>query len=130
MKVVSRVIHRSVKSSVSKEKQNTKLLAVCSAQLGAGRVLDPVIVFSGKNLQSTWRGDRALPATYGISENGWMTTEVFAEWFTQFTALITEELMEELAWSINTPQKTVYHQRKMRTMLQPLIPCQWHPRHR
>ena len=61
---------------------------VCST---AGRVLDPLIVFSGRNLQSTWRCDKALPGMfYGVSENGWMTTGVFAEWFNKFVALVTE----------------------------------------
>ena len=61
---------------------------MCNA---AGRVLDPLIVVAGKNLQSTWRGDRALPGTfYGISQSGWMTTEVFAEWLEKFTALVKE----------------------------------------
>ena len=33
----------------------------------------------------------ALPGTlYGISENGWMTSEVFSEWFHQFCDLVTE----------------------------------------
>ena len=69
-------------------RENTTTIAVCSA---AGRVLDPLIVFSGKNLQSSWRGDKALPKTYyGISENGWMTTELFAEWFALFTKEVTE----------------------------------------
>ena len=27
---------------------------------------------------------------YGVSENGWMTTGVFAEWFNKFVALVTE----------------------------------------
>ena len=50
-------------------------------------LLDPVIVFIGKNLQSTWRGDKALPNTmYGVSENGWMTTELLETWFSKFAA--------------------------------------------
>lgn len=58
-------------------RDNTTTSAVCNA---AGRVLDPLIVFAGKNLQSTWRGDRALPETfYGISQSSWMTTEVFGK---------------------------------------------------
>ena len=87
-KVVSVKGKTAYKITCGAGRENTTTLAVCNA---AGRVLDPLIVFSGKNLQSTWQGDRALPDTfYGISENGWMTTEVFAEWFAQFTALVTE----------------------------------------
>ena len=42
-------------------------------------------------MQSTWRGDNALAGTfYGISESGWMTSDVFAEWFERFCKLVTE----------------------------------------
>eukprot|EP00795_Rhopilema_esculentum_P009817 gene9817-18388_t len=69
-------------------KENTTTLAVCNA---AGRALDPLVVFSGKNLQSTWRGERALKDTwYGVSENGWMTSELFASWFDWFAIKVTE----------------------------------------
>ena len=50
------------KVTCSAGRENTTTLAVCSA---AGRVLDPHIVFSGENLQSSWRGgDKSLPKTY------------------------------------------------------------------
>ena len=53
--------------------------------------LDPLIIFSGKNLQSTWRGKHTLPNTcFGVSPNGWMTTDIFYEWFVQFTSEVTE----------------------------------------
>ena len=33
--------------------------------------MDPLIIFKGKHMQSTWFGDKALPGTfYGKSENG------------------------------------------------------------
>jgi len=49
-------------------RENITVLAVCNA---AGIALDPLIIFKGKNMQSTWIGDRALPRTYyGKSENG------------------------------------------------------------
>ena len=63
-------------------RENTTVLGVCN---GAGRCLDPLIIFQGKNLQSTWRGNKALPKTfYSVSEKGWMTTGIFADWFKQF----------------------------------------------
>lgn len=69
-------------------RENTPTLAVCNA---AGRVLDPLILFAGKNLQSTWRGEKALKDTwYGISPTGWMTTEVFSEWFKLFCETVKE----------------------------------------
>ena len=87
-KVVSVKGEVAYKVTCGAGRENTTTLAVCSA---AGRVLDPLIVFSGKNLQSSWGGDKALPNTYyGISENGWMTTELFAEWFELFTKEVTD----------------------------------------
>ena len=57
----------------------------------AGRVLDPLIIFAGKNFQSTWKGEEALPNTmYGISSNGWMTTGMFFEWFQKFAEPVEE----------------------------------------
>ena len=69
-------------------RENISTLAACSA---SGRALDPLIIFSGKNFQSTWKGETPLPNTmYGISDNGWMTTQIFLEWFTKFTEEVTE----------------------------------------
>ena len=42
-------------------------------------------------MQSTWKPQKALPNTfYGRSESGWMTTEIFNEWFNKFCALVKE----------------------------------------
>ena len=63
------------------------VLAVCNV---AGKALDPLIVFTGKSFQSTWRGANALPNTYyTVSETGWMTSKIFFHWFTKFTKEIT-----------------------------------------
>ena len=54
-------------------KENITVLAVCSA---TGIALDPLIIFKGKHMQTTWYGDEALPNMfYGKSENGeaWKT---------------------------------------------------------
>ena len=63
-------------------------MAVCNA---AGKALDPVIIFGGKNMQSTWKSDKALPKTYyRRSDNGWMTTEIFLGWFQKFSEEVKE----------------------------------------
>ena len=49
-------------------RENITVLAVSSA---AGIALDPLIIFKGKHMQTTWYGDKALPNMfYGKSENG------------------------------------------------------------
>ena len=69
-------------------RENTTTLAVANA---AGKALPPLIVFQGKNCQSTWRSENCIPGTwYGCSENGWMTTELFAEWFREFCEKVNE----------------------------------------
>lgn len=69
-------------------RENITVLATCSA---SGRAFDPLILFAGKNFQSTWKGSTALPNTmYGISDNGWMTTDVFGDWFEQFIEYVKE----------------------------------------
>ena len=42
-------------------RENQTVLAVCSAE---GKALDPLIVFKGQNLQSTWLGKESLKGTY------------------------------------------------------------------
>ena len=90
-KVVSVKGKTAYKITCGARRENISTLAVVNA---AGRVLSHLIIFGGKNMQSTWRGSNALPGTlYGISENGWMTSEVFSEWFHQFCDLVTERLL-------------------------------------
>ena len=69
-------------------RENTTTLAVASA---TGRVLDPLIIFTGKNFQSTSKESNALLNTfYAVSESGWMTNEIFAMWFDLFRWHVTE----------------------------------------
>ena len=50
-------------------RENITTLAVCNAP---GKVLDLLTIFEGKNFQSYWHGDMALPNTsYEITVNGW-----------------------------------------------------------
>ena len=77
------------KTTPDARRENHTVLATCSA---AGRALDPLILFKGKNFQSTWIGEKSLPKTmYGISDNGWMTTVVFNDWFIEFSKEVKEQ---------------------------------------
>ena len=68
-------------------KENITTLTLCSA---AGDVLEPVVIFPGKNFKSTWKGVKALPETcYGLSDNGWMTSDVF-DWFQLLVKRVTK----------------------------------------
>ena len=88
IKVVSAKGETAYRVTAGAGRENTTTLAVANA---AGKALPPLIVFQGKNFQSTWRGENALPGTwYGCSETGWMTTELFAEWFNVFCKTVKE----------------------------------------
>ena len=54
---------------------------VCASR----KVLDTLIIFQGKKFRSSWREDMALPNNfYEVAVNGWMETDVFADWFDAF----------------------------------------------
>ena len=81
-KTVGPVGSKTVRVTCGPNRENITVLAVCSAN---GNALDPLVIFKGKNLQSTWRGKKGLPDTfYGVSDSGWMTTKIFNDWFQHF----------------------------------------------
>ena len=87
-KVISVRGEVAYKTTWGASRENNSTLAACNA---AGRALDPLIIFTGKNFQSTWRGKKTLPnTTYGVSQNGWMDTEIFYQWFVEFTKQVEE----------------------------------------
>ena len=58
----------------------------------SGHVLDLLIIVTGKNFQSTWKGSNALPNTfYAVSESGWMTTKIFDVGFDLFRQHVKEK---------------------------------------
>lgn len=63
-------------------RENTSVLACVNA---AGDKMPPFVIFKGKNLWDTWipsTGDWPNTA-YTASQNGWMTSELFLNWFTR-----------------------------------------------
>ena len=87
-KVISPIGETAYKITWGAGRENISTLAAVSA---SGRALDALIIFSGKNFQSTWKGNKSLPNTmFGVSSQGWMDTEVFLEWFNRFLVQVTE----------------------------------------
>lgn len=69
-------------------RESTTVMAAISAY---GDLLPPLIVFKGKNLQSTWKGSAAYPGTlYAVQESGWMATAIFNSWFDSFTNTVKQ----------------------------------------
>ena len=59
---------RALKQRPGTVRENITVFGECSA---AGTALDPLVIFQGKNVQSTWFEDEALPKTfYRKSESG------------------------------------------------------------
>ena len=51
--------------------------------------MDPLIIFKGKNLKSTWLGKETLNDTYYVvSENDWMKTLILHDCFQKFVCKV------------------------------------------
>lgn len=77
---------KTVRITHGANRENITVLATCCAD---GTALPPLIVFKGKKMQTTWRGDNALPGTqYAVTDSGWMTTSVFEDFFESFVEVV------------------------------------------
>ena len=73
---------KTVRLTHGASRENITVLAICCAD---GSCFDPLIVFKGKKMQSNWCGEEALPGVqYAVSENGWMTSGIFEDFFKTF----------------------------------------------
>ena len=65
-------------------RMNITVLATCCAD---GTAKAPLIIYKGQRVQSSWIGtDPLLGTQYSASENGWMTTKIFENFFEKFVA--------------------------------------------
>ena len=63
----------------------------------SGKVIDPVVIFTGKSFQSSWKGKSLLPnTTYGEFDNGWMIKQVLHQWFEIFCSQATKRPLLQL----------------------------------
>ena len=61
--------------------ENITVFGVCSA---AGVVMDPLIIYKAKNMQSSWYGDKALPNTYYEKSENSRSIEILCNVFDLF----------------------------------------------
>lgn len=88
IKLLSGVGQKAHRTQEGTGRDNTTVLACCNAD---GLVTPPLIIFQGANLWSTWKGEKDLPGTfYACSQNGWMTSEIFHDYFKQFCKTVKE----------------------------------------
>ena len=88
IKYVSGIGQKAHRTQEGTGRENTTVLGCCNV---AGIGLAPLIIFQGANLWSSWKGPNDLPGTfYACSEKGWMTSEVFNDFFIKFCNEIKE----------------------------------------
>ena len=93
-KVVSLKGQKTMQIVTGSDRDNTTVLAAVSA---SGAVLPPLIIFQGKQVQTTWRPSTAAnhqcyPWIYA-NEKGWMKSDIFSKWFCEWesrTRIITK----------------------------------------
>ena len=56
-------------------------VAVLSCVNAAGTALPPVVIFKRKTLNQELANGEVSGTLYGVSENGWITQQLFKEWF-------------------------------------------------
>ena len=67
------------------DRDNTTILAVVS---GSGETLPPLIIFQGKQIQTSWLPSRKPDHTFYpwiyANEKGWMKSDIFYKWFVEW----------------------------------------------
>ena len=48
-----------------------------------GQVIPPMVIFDAKNLNHHWTADEIPGTKYGLSEKGWITSELFEGWLVE-----------------------------------------------
>ena len=71
---------KKVRQCTSGTKTQITILACANA---AGQAIPPMVVFAGKYFNSSLSKGEVPATLYGMSQNGWMDQELFAEWFLQ-----------------------------------------------
>lgn len=78
-------VHRTIMGS---GKENTTVMACCSAD---GDLLPPMIIYKGEKLWTSWKAENDIPGTmYAVSRKGYITTEIFHDYFVKFCSTIKE----------------------------------------
>ena len=60
---------------------NKTQITILGCANGAGQSIPPMVVFTGKNFNHMLSKGEVPGTLYGMSPNGWMDQELFAEWF-------------------------------------------------
>ena len=90
--ITKRAFKKPVQVIPGSGKEQFTILALASAT----QHYPPFVVFAGKNLYDVWMAGGPDGALYGTSENGWMDTNLFTNWFKQGFLKWTKDLPRPL----------------------------------
>ena len=48
-----------------------------------GQAIPPMIIYGGKNLNHSWTKHEVPGSRYGVSDNGWINTDLFEGWLVE-----------------------------------------------
>ena len=75
--IVSKRGVKKVRYCSARNKDQIKIVACGNA---IGQVIPPMVIFDAKSLNHHWTADKIPGNKYGLSEKGWITSELFEEW--------------------------------------------------
>jgi len=67
-----------------------------------GQVIPPLVIFDTKKLCHSWTKGEVSGTSYGLSDKGWVTTELFLGWLTKHsfrTCRISTSFASSVRWS-------------------------------
>ena len=96
----------------------------------AGQVIPPMVIFDAKNLNHAWTESEIPGTKYGLSDKGWMTTELFEGWlvehFLQYAVSVRPLLLLLDGYSTHYQPSVVRHAKENEVIMLCLPPHTTH----
>ena len=88
-KQLKRVAHKGTKKVHGQASGNKSQITIVACGNAAGHVLPPMIIFKGERLNHLWCLNEVPDTLYGMSESGWINSELFFYWLDRLFLLLT-----------------------------------------
>ena len=79
-RIVAKRGQKKVRYRTSGNKNQITVIACVSA---SGQCIPPFVIFDAKRLNMEWRKDEVVRTSYGLSDNGWVDSELFRGWLSE-----------------------------------------------
>ena len=79
-RIVAKRGQKKVRYRTSGNKNQITVIACVSA---SGQCIPPFVIFDAKRLNMEWRKDEVVGTSYGLSDNGWVDSELFRGWLSE-----------------------------------------------